>query len=85
MLSLIFLVHYRPAVLARSLVAARINWEKLAAKAGFQDAAAAKAHYEVLSTLEDSKAARTRDSTCTVLKRVKVEAGGYSNRLDEDE
>lgn len=41
-------------------------------------------YYGVLSTLEDSNTARTRDSTYTASKRVKVEASGYSNRLEDE-
>ncbi|KAK8124988.1 uncharacterized protein PG998_000747 [Apiospora kogelbergensis] len=80
------LFEYELAQLPRASSSSRqINWEKLAAKTGFQDAAAAKVYYGVLSTLEDSNTARTRDPIYTASKRVKIEASGYSNRLEEDE
>ncbi|KAI0903467.1 hypothetical protein F4823DRAFT_568656 [Ustulina deusta] len=42
-------------ITAKDMMAvAKVNWEKLAAKAGFQDGATAKAHYEPLLSRDDT-------------------------------
>ncbi|KAI0398763.1 hypothetical protein F4802DRAFT_603665 [Xylaria palmicola] len=77
-------------IAAKDIMAvAKVNWEKLADRAGFKDGATAKAHYEPLFNPDrPGDAARKRHSshdTEAGLKRVKTELSDIKNMAESEQ
>ncbi|KAI3335906.1 hypothetical protein F4824DRAFT_500393 [Ustulina deusta] len=56
------------------MAVAKVNWEKLAAKAGFQDGATAKAHYEPLLNPDPPAMRSERDRARMTIKPLQSES-----------